>query len=79
MITNVKGLDGKKDHSIGNYKELIFDSNVEYLLHLSLDALSLCCSDGKKKCDFVRFHLTYQFTHFDKYKTIYNSGEKMQI
>ena len=79
LITNVKGSDGKKDHSIGIYNGMIFDSNVEYPMKFSLDALSLCCSDGNKKFEFVGFHQTHQFTKYEDYVSKYSQGDKVQI
>ena len=79
LITNVKGSDGKKDHSIGIYQGMIFDSNVECPMKLSLEALSLCCSDGYKKFDFVCFHHTFKFTKFDDYVNKFGQEDKVQM
>ena len=78
IITGVQGSNFKKDHCIKIYKGLIFDGNIEYPLILGWDALSLCCSNGKKKCEFFKFHTRYIFMVLSTYLTYNNEGNQIK-
>ena len=67
ICTGLEGSDGKRDHMVTIYKGMIFDGNFDHPIHLSKEALSLCCSDENDQCDFIKFHSTYLFFAFAKY------------
>ena len=44
VVALLKGSDGKEQHSVTIYDRWVFDSNFDYALPLSKEALDLCCS-----------------------------------
>ena len=78
IITFLEGSNGKKDHTIAIYKGLIFNGNFKNALHLSQEALDLCCSEDDQKALFVEFHWSYIFHHFEEYLFHHDQGNKIK-
>ena len=43
-VASLRGSDGKEEHSVTIFDKWVFDSNFDYALPLSKEALDLCCS-----------------------------------
>jgi hypothetical protein len=77
VVTYLKGLDGKDDHTVTIYKGLIFDGNFTNALHISKNSLNACCSSNDQKATFVEFKDSYVFEVYGKYLNEYDNGDKM--
>ena len=52
-VASLRGSDGKEEHSVTIFDKWVFDSNFEYALPLSREALDLCCSSEETQDQFV--------------------------
>ena len=53
VLASLKGSDGKDDHCVTVYGSWLFDSNFDYALPLTKEALDLCCSAENTQDKFV--------------------------
>ena len=74
VLTCLKGSDGKEDHTVAIYNNLVFDGNFAFALPFNKDLLDLCCSGDGKQCSFVLFETLYCFHLFQTYLKANNEG-----
>jgi hypothetical protein len=53
VVASLRGSDGKEEHCVTIFDKWVFDSNFEYALPLSREALDLCCSSEETHDQFV--------------------------
>ena len=53
VVASLRGSDGKEEHCVTIFDKWVFDSNFDYALPLSKEALDLCCSAEDTHDQFV--------------------------
>ena len=53
VVASLRGGDGKEEHCVTIYDKWVFDSNFEFALPLTREALDLCCSSDETHELFV--------------------------
>ena len=53
VVASLRGSDGKEEHCVTIYDKWVFDSNFDFALPLTKEALDLCCSSEETHDLFV--------------------------
>jgi hypothetical protein len=79
IITCLRAVDGKEDHTVTIYKKWIFDGNFTYALRLNKESLDMCCSSDEEKGLYESMLHTYIFPHFKDYASLFDPSIKKAI